>query len=742
MAISPYFTTSNQYILYDIHVDEVSQSIANNTTTIRVYVLAWRTNTGYTTDGNGTCYVTIDGVNYNNSWGYGDGHAITYNSDTVLFDQTVTIPHNADGKKTIYVSAYISHARFNSSSQGFNVALTDIPRQATLTSAPNFKDTDNPTISYNNPAGNAVTSLQACISLNGSNADVAYRDISKTGSSYTFNLTQAERNTLLASIPSANNRSVVFIVKSVIGGVTYYSSKSVTFSIVNANPTITGASYKDVNSTTTAITGNNRKIIQNKSSVRFTFSSLTAVKYATLANITVVCNGVTKSSTLSRSTATNYNVNLGVINSSSDVSASITLTDSRGNKASASLNITMLDWMLPTATITLRRKSNYYNESYLTVNASYSSLDNQNSVTIKYQYKLHSAGSYGSQVTINNGQTYTFNLSNENTYDFKITITDRLGTTTYNKTLQRGIPIIYFDRLKTCVGVGTIPEENNMFEADRRISLKNLNHETVADLWSTTSTEPLRSAFLKLSDKDGNERVRLTGYDGGQLSLYRNNKALAYLGFNTNNNAMLSLFNNNGNTRAQMYLNDNGGQVWTANANGNGVGTLGANSNLGGYVALYNYNSNLTAHLFTGSGNDGTLNLYNSSGSYTINLSGANGWVTCVKCNETSSKKVKENISELDLKEALKVLELEAVKFDFKNKSFGTDRRGFIAEDVVKVIPQVVTQENGDLPAGIHYTELIPYLQTVAKYQEQRINELQARIAELEKKLSTQDEKK
>ena len=264
MAISPYFTTSNQYILYDIHVDEVSQSIANNTTTIRVYVLAWRTNTGYTTDGNGTCYVTIDGVNYNNSWGYGDGHAITYNSDTVLFDQTVTIPHNADGKKTIYVSAYISHARFNSSSQGFNVALTDIPRQATLTSAPNFKDTDNPTISYNNPAGNAVTSLQACISLNGSNADVAYRDISKTGSSYTFNLTQAERNTLLASIPSANNRSVVFIIKSVIGGVTYYSSKSVTFSIVNANPTITGASYKDVNSTTTAITGNNRKIIQNK----------------------------------------------------------------------------------------------------------------------------------------------------------------------------------------------------------------------------------------------------------------------------------------------------------------------------------------------------------------------------------------------------------------------------------------------------------------------------------------------
>lgn len=732
MAISPYFTTSNQYILYDIHVDEVSQSIANNTTTVRVKVLAWRTNQGYTTDGNGTCYVTVDGANYNFIWGYGDGHAITYNSDTVLFDQTITIPHNADGKKTIYVSAYISHARFNSSSQGFNVALTDIPRQATLTSAPNFKDTDNPTISYNNPAGASVTSLQACISLNGSNADVAYRDISKTSSSYTFNLTQAERNTLLASIPNANSRSVVVIVKSVIGGVTYYSSKSVTFSVVNANPTITGANYLDTNSTTTAITGNNRKIIQNKSTVRFTFTSLTALKYATLSTIKVVCNGVTKTANLSGTTASNYNLNFGTINSANGVSASITLTDSRGNTASASLNITMIDWSLPTATITLKRKSNYYSESYLSVNANYSSLENHNTITIKYQYKLHSAGSYGSQVTINNGQTYTLNLSNENTYDFKIVITDRLGgSTTYNKTLQRGIPIIYFDRLMTCVGVGTIPNERNMFEADRRISLKNYNHEVVADLWSTTSDAPLRSAFLKLYDKDGNERVSLTGYDGGQLSLRRNNKNLAYLGFNTNNYAMLSLYNNNGNTRAQMYLNDNGGQVWTANANGNGVGTLGANSYLGGAVTLYNYNSGTTVQLYTGSSNDGVLNLYNSSGTYTINCSGQTGKITCVSLTQTSSRKVKENIKPLEISEAKKALELEAVTFDYKDKDLGVDKRGFIAEDVAEAIPQIVTPETDEAPASLDYIELIPYLQALIKDQERRIAELEQKLAEI-----------
>ena len=45
MATSPYFNTSNQFIKYDIHVDETAVDNANNTSTVRVYVLAWRTNT-------------------------------------------------------------------------------------------------------------------------------------------------------------------------------------------------------------------------------------------------------------------------------------------------------------------------------------------------------------------------------------------------------------------------------------------------------------------------------------------------------------------------------------------------------------------------------------------------------------------------------------------------------------------------------------------------------------------------
>ena len=57
MATSSDFTTSNQYIVYDIVVTENSTSIPNNTSSVNVKVRAWRTNQGYTTDGAGTCYV-------------------------------------------------------------------------------------------------------------------------------------------------------------------------------------------------------------------------------------------------------------------------------------------------------------------------------------------------------------------------------------------------------------------------------------------------------------------------------------------------------------------------------------------------------------------------------------------------------------------------------------------------------------------------------------------------------------
>ena len=148
--------------------------------------------------------------------------------------------------------------------------------------------------------------------MDGSTASVAYRDIPKIGTSYTFNLTATERNTLLAATPNSSSQTVYFIVKSVLGGTTYTSSMAKTMTVVNANPTITGATYQDTNTTTTAITGNNQKIIQAISTVRFDFATLTALKSATLVKIEVTVNAVKKTLNLSGTTQSNKQIAFGL----------------------------------------------------------------------------------------------------------------------------------------------------------------------------------------------------------------------------------------------------------------------------------------------------------------------------------------------------------------------------------------------------------------------------------------------
>lgn len=459
MATSSTFNTSNQYIKYRIIVTENSYSVANNTSNVTIKVQVWRTNQGYETYGTGTCYVTADGVNYNQS--ISSSQKFSYNSYTQVFSKTLTINHDSNGSKSLYVSSYIDHSRFNSTSQGFTVNLTNIPRQATINNAPNFNDTQNPTITYTNSAGNSVSSLQACISLTGSNPDIAYRNISITGSSYTFNLTEAERNVLRQSCTTSNSRTVYFYIKTVISGSTFYTNKAVTLSIVNANPTF-NAAYLDTNSTTTAITTNNQLIIQNNSTLQINLTNITALKYATLKTASINVNGAVTTQNISSSSLT---FNVGTLNVSSNLSIPITITDSRNNKTTINLTIQVLAWSLPSAIITMARESNFYTSTNLTVNADYSSLNNKNTITIQYQIKKTTESTYGALTTISDNVQTTFNADNNYSWNVKVILTDKIGTTTYNLLLYKGIPLTFWDRLLSSIGINCFPTNQYSIES-------------------------------------------------------------------------------------------------------------------------------------------------------------------------------------------------------------------------------------------------------------------------------------
>ena len=149
----------------------------------------------------------------------------------------------------------------------------------------------------------------------------------------------------------------------------------------------------------------------------------------------------------------------------------------------------------------------------------------------------------------------------------------------------------------------------------------------------------------------------------------------------------------------------------------------------GGRVRVNTSNGDEVALLYANTTSGGTLRLSDTDENITISESGSTGNITCVSLTQTSSRKVKKSIQ--PIKDARKILKLEAVQFDYKDIARGKDKRGFIAEDVIEVLPNLVTKETEETPATLDYIQMIPYLQAVIKEQDERIKALEEKISQI-----------
>lgn len=93
----------------------------------------------------------------------------------------------------------------------------------------------------------------------------------------------------------------------------------------------------------------------------------------------------------------------------------------------------------------------------------------------------------------------------------------------------------------------------------------------------------------------------------------------------------------------------------------------------------------------------------------------------------SSDIRLKENINNIT-EPIKKVTELRGVTFDFKES--GKPQIGFIAQEVEKVIPEIV-EERPDGYKGVHYGNLVALLTEAVKEQQKQINELKETIEEL-----------
>nr|DAG61148.1 MAG TPA: protein of unknown function DUF859 [Caudoviricetes sp.] len=399
----------------------------------------------------------------NGTVAYQSNTRIKLYTGTVVASGELAIGHDTNGSKTFsaYAECAIYVTSVNCKGSG-SWSLPDIGRasQPSLNTWPN-----------NSPDFNIGDTI--VVHMNRKSTVFTHTVVLKLGSySYTIGTdvkdnisldTDKIASSLYAQMPNSNEMTGEIEVTTYSGDtVIGTSSCAIIAHVVNSNPAF-DVSYEDSNSKTVAITGDNQHIIRNNSTLQISVSNAQALNSATLKSITAVVNGNAYTGSLNGSTGT---INVGVVNVSYDTEVTVKLTDSRGNTGQKKITVLVYDWILPSAIIKLNRKSNYYSESILNVNANYSSIGGKNTVTIRYRTKKVSESSYGSYATIQNNVDVNFTADNKFEWNVQVEVSDRIGKTTYNLILAKGIPITYTDILKNSFGVNCFPKYNNSLEVN------------------------------------------------------------------------------------------------------------------------------------------------------------------------------------------------------------------------------------------------------------------------------------
>ena len=302
----------------------------------------------------------------------------------------------------------------------------------------------------------------------------------------TITLTSSERTTLLNAMASvkAFTATIELVTKS--GSAQIGSASTCTCTIrtsqANSGPNISGFTFVDSYSTTTAITDNDQVLIQDYSRLTVTPGTAAARNGASIVSYSAVCSGVTKSN------ITGETLSLGTIGTSGTRDITLTVTDSRGYTASVTQSVTVVPYSKPrVSSVSLRRTNDIETEMQLVFNGSISPITvdgtQKNSLLYaRYRYKLTSASSYNSYTSIlgsvtATGSSFSFsnlelcNLDSESSYDFHLQIRDQLNSLTSLDlyfVVSQGTPLVALR--KKMVGINTpSPEAALHVVGDTRI---------------------------------------------------------------------------------------------------------------------------------------------------------------------------------------------------------------------------------------------------------------------------------
>lgn len=400
---------------------------------------------------------------------------------------SLTVNHDTYGKLTIAVSLETNIYDGVLRTFSGNWTLDNIPRQATITSAPDFNDMQLPTVTYSNPAGNNVEALDICIADDKAwNAYVSYRPVNKTGSlSYTFTASDV---TALKNI-AGNSLALTFVLRTKIGGQYFYNTTPKTFTMTENDDTRPAAGVSASPNNGSLPSAFDGLYIQGKSRVDVSVSA--DGKYG--AKI------VSYWANVDGKGYTSIPFTSDVIQSSGLVNISGSAKDSRGFTNTARKQVTVIPYSAPQITsFSIERQADGTTVVARLVGA-VSSVENKNtkafSVTLNNVTKAISATSY----SVDGSVTFT-DVPTDVTLTAEAKIADAFSTVTKQATVPTVKVTMDLHHSGTGIAMGKVAE-----------------HEDLLDIaWDVSVRGSLTAAHIARIDlyngKDFNELIYNTGY--------------------------------------------------------------------------------------------------------------------------------------------------------------------------------------------------------------------------------------
>lgn len=432
----------------------ITQNVANNTSSVTAKVQLVSTGSSYTINSSASKSgsLTINGTKYSFTF----TAALSGNQTKTIYTKTVTVAHNADGTKTCAFSATaginvtLSGTYYGNVTASGNGVFNTIPRATTPTVSASSVNMGS-SITINMPR--ASSSFDHTLTYKFGSATGTIGSDLGTSKAWTVPLS------LASQIPKGTSGTRTITCKT-YNGSTLIGTKTVTFKAVvpaSVVPTISSVAVADTNSNYAAQFGS---LVQNKSKAKFIITAAGAYGSTVTAYKTVI----------EGKTYTGASPTTAVLTGSGNVTAKITVTDSRGRTATVDKTFNRIPYSSPKITVLNAFRSNAEgNADYEGLNAaiaaafSIAAASNKNTSSYKIEYRAKTATSW-EQLAIGSGYTYDQSIITDaifgidSSFEIRLTVTDYFGGASKTVELPTAFTLLDFNASGRGLAFGKVSE--------------------------------------------------------------------------------------------------------------------------------------------------------------------------------------------------------------------------------------------------------------------------------------------